>query len=320
MNNKLIRFTEKNLHKETYDKIRHTARGIIINDKKQVLMLYSRLFDDYTFPGGGIKENESNLESLLREMKEEAGIVVKNANQFLTTEELRYGINGNDTIYLQTSFYYLCEIDRIIKPKRTKREDSQKLSTIYIDIDEAIKHNERIWHDDTHQAKGLQTVLLRDNYILRKLKGELEMRKFEVVKEFEDQGVLIPIRATKGSAGYDLASITDVTINPGQIVMINTGLKAKMPEDEALFVFPRSSLALKKGLTMSNNVGVVDSDYYNNENNEGHIMIPLLNISNTPQEVLKGERVAQGIFIKYQVTSDDDVKEMRSGGFGSSDK
>ena len=91
-----------------------------------------------------------------------------------------------------------------------------------------------------------------------------------------------------------------------------------MPETEALFVFPRSSLALKKHLTMSNNVGVVDSDYYNNENNEGHIMVPLLNFGKNEVEVLKGERVAQGIFMAYRVTTDDDAGKERTGGFGSS--
>lgn len=96
--------------------------------------------------------------------------------------------------------------------------------------------------------------------------------------------IKIPERATKTSAGYDLASAEDVLIKPKEIVLIKTGLKVSIPKDEVLLVFPRSSLAMKRGLMMSNGVGVVDADYYNNPNNEGHLMIPLYNF--TDKEVL----------------------------------
>ncbi|MGI6787182.1 MAG: dUTP diphosphatase [Acholeplasmataceae bacterium] len=148
------------------------------------------------------------------------------------------------------------------------------------------------------------------------------MRKFEVIKEYLDKEIKIPERATKNSAGYDLSSAEDVLIKPKEIVLIKTGLKVSIPEGEVLLVFPRSSLAMKRGLMMSNGVGVVDSDYYNNPNNEGHLMIPLYNF--TDQEVLvkKGERVSQGIFVKYGITIDDEVSNNnhRTGGFGSSGK
>lgn len=147
------------------------------------------------------------------------------------------------------------------------------------------------------------------------------MRKFEIVKAYENYDVMVPQRQTKHSAGYDLASIEDVDINPGEIKMIPTGLKVLLPDNEALLIFPRSSLGIKKGLMMSNSVGVIDSDYYNNENNEGHIMIPLYNFSNKKVAVSKGERVAQGIFMNYLQTIDDDPNHtVRLGGFGSSDK
>ena len=147
------------------------------------------------------------------------------------------------------------------------------------------------------------------------------MRKFEVIKEYEHLDLLVPQRATKHSAGYDFASIEDIEIKPGEIKMIPTGLKALIPDNEALFIFPRSSLGIKKGLMMSNGVGVVDADYYNNENNEGHIMIPLYNFSIKTVKVEKGERVAQGIFMNYQKTINDDPDHSaRLGGFGSSDK
>lgn len=144
------------------------------------------------------------------------------------------------------------------------------------------------------------------------------MRKFEVIQSYLDKDIKIPERATKYSAGYDLASAEDITINPGEIKLVPTGLKADMPEDEALFVYPRSSLGIKKRLTMSNNVGVVDKDYYNNAENEGHIMIPIYNFGTEVQVIKKGERIAQGIFQKYGITDNDSAKNLRKGGFGSS--
>ncbi len=145
------------------------------------------------------------------------------------------------------------------------------------------------------------------------------MRAFEVVSAFKDKDPIIPKRATDGSAGYDLSSVEDIVILPSEIKLIPTGLKARMPKTEALFVFPRSSLAIKKGLMMSNSVGVIDADYYGNPDNEGHIMIPLMNIKSVPVTILKGERVAQGIFLTYQKTDDDaPIQASRKGGFGSS--
>jgi dUTP pyrophosphatase len=144
------------------------------------------------------------------------------------------------------------------------------------------------------------------------------MRAFEVVTSYQDAGVVCPKRATSKSAGYDLAAIKDVLINPGQIVLVPTGLKVRMPDDEALFVFPRSSLGIKKGLMMSNGVGIIDADYYGNDDNEGHIMIPLLNIGDAPVEIKAFERVAQGVFLAYKVTEDDLPGASRLGGFGSS--
>lgn len=147
------------------------------------------------------------------------------------------------------------------------------------------------------------------------------MRKFEVVSTYEHLNPKLPKRQTEHSAGYDLASIEDVIIVPGEIKMIPTGLKVKLPFDEALFVYPRSSLGIKKHLIMSNAVGVVDADYYNNENNEGHIMIPLLNFGKEPITIETGERIAQGIFMHFLKTTDDKAKNgTRSGGFGSSGK
>lgn len=145
------------------------------------------------------------------------------------------------------------------------------------------------------------------------------MRQFFIIDKFKEEGVNLPKRQTHYSAGYDFETLFDETINPGQIVLIKTGLKVAIPEDEVLLVFPRSSLAINHGLTMANNVGVIDADYYNNPKNEGHIMIPLLNYTNEPVIITKGTRVAQGIFVNYFKTNDDQPLESnRKGGFGSS--
>ncbi|MDY0211044.1 MAG: dUTP diphosphatase [Acholeplasma sp.] len=146
------------------------------------------------------------------------------------------------------------------------------------------------------------------------------MRKFEKIKQYELEQFELPHRATKHSAGYDLASVEDITIEPGEIKMVPTGLKVAMNNQEVLLVFPRSSLGLKKKLSMANNVGVIDQDYYNSPINEGHIMIPIYNFGLTSQTISKKERIAQGIFISYLKTDEDCFKdEERVSGFGSTD-
>lgn len=141
-----------------------------------------------------------------------------------------------------------------------------------------------------------------------------ENRKFANVTGYTNA---LPQRSTVGSAGYDIASAETITVRPGELAMIPTGVKAYMPNNEYLAVYPRSSLGIKRLLTMPNNVGIIDSDYFNNENNEGHIYVPLFNLGKTPQTIEKGERIAQGIFTKYLTTTDDNTQRERTGGFGS---
>lgn len=146
----------------------------------------------------------------------------------------------------------------------------------------------------------------------------MKQRGFEVVTGFDK--AIIPVRGTSGSAGYDFCSYEEATIESNQTVMIKTGIKAYMLDDEVLQIYPRSSLGVKKHLRLANSVGIIDSDYYNNENNEGHIMIPLFNFGNEPITISQGERVAQGIFSKYLITDTDQVSAKRSGGFGSTNE
>lgn len=146
----------------------------------------------------------------------------------------------------------------------------------------------------------------------------MKQRGFEQVTGYDE--AIIPVRGTSGSAGYDFCSYEEVTIEPNQTVMVKTGIKAYMLDDEVLQIYPRSSLGVKKHLRLANSVGIIDSDYYNNENNEGHILIPLFNFGQELVVIAKGERVAQGIFSKYLITDTDQVSAKRSGGFGSTNE
>ncbi|BBB93127.1 deoxyuridine 5'-triphosphate nucleotidohydrolase [Methylomusa anaerophila] len=143
------------------------------------------------------------------------------------------------------------------------------------------------------------------------------MRGFEKISTYEHKSISLPGRKTKQSAGYDLAAAEDVVVPPSQIILVPTGLKAYMQPDEYLGIHIRSGLSVKRGLSLINGQGIIDSDYYNNPENEGHIMIALYNHSSSSVHIQKGERIAQGVFYKYLLADNDDANESRSGGFGS---
>lgn len=147
----------------------------------------------------------------------------------------------------------------------------------------------------------------------------MRVRGFEKVKKYQDIDFSLPARQTCRAAGYDFYLPETVELLPGKIVMVPTGVKAYMQADEFLGLYIRSSLAVKKGLRLVNNVGIVDADYYDNPDNEGHIMLALKNTGSTALQLKKGERIAQGIFSKFFCTDGDKNwdKEKRTGGFGS---
>lgn len=146
------------------------------------------------------------------------------------------------------------------------------------------------------------------------------MRKFEKVSKYNDIELPYPKRATKYSAGYDLALSKDIIFKKNKITMVPTGYKALMNENDTLLIFARSSLCIKYNLSLANGVGVVDKDYYNSKNNEGEIFIPILNFGKKVK-LPKGERIAQAIFIEYnKIDNEDENNNIRIGGFGSSDK
>jgi dUTP pyrophosphatase len=158
------------------------------------------------------------------------------------------------------------------------------------------------------------------------------MRKFEKIsfkqfkKDISDDRKLydsieIPKRSTSKSAGYDIRSMEHGIIKVGEAMNFKTGLKVSMNEDEVLYVYSRSSYAYKYNVCLMNNVGVIDSDYYNNPDNEGHFQIRLVNLGDKDFEVNIGDRIAQGVFMKYLTVDNEElINNKRSGGIGSTGK
>ena len=142
----------------------------------------------------------------------------------------------------------------------------------------------------------------------------------EKIKNLYDD-LKTPKRATKGSAGYDFYAPFDITLKPGETVKVPTGIRVYMEENYVLKLYPRSGLGFKFRLQLNNTVGIIDSDYYYSDN-EGHIFAKITNDSNEGKTVTlkKGEGFMQGIFVEYGITLDDDVEEIRNGGFGSTTK
>ena len=146
-------------------------------------------------------------------------------------------------------------------------------------------------------------------------------RGFEIAKGFEGEQINLPKRSTKNSAGYDIEAAENCVVPVFKLgqkpTLVKTGLKAYMQEDEVLILANRSSNPGKKGLILANSIGVVDSDYYGNPDNDGHIMFAFYNFKEEDVEIKKGERIGQGILQKYLITDNDSANGERTGGFGS---
>jgi len=126
----------------------------------------------------------------------------------------------------------------------------------------------------------------------------------------------VPVRATKGSAGYDFCCPFEVTLRPDETIKIPTGIRCRIDEGYVLQIYPRSSFGFKYQMALLNTVGIIDSDYYEADN-EGHIIIAVANHGNKDMVIKQGERFAQGLFVRYYLADEDEVKTNRHGGFGS---
>lgn len=150
----------------------------------------------------------------------------------------------------------------------------------------------------------------------------MKKRGFEIAAGWEDREINLPQRQTAHAAAYDIEAAEDTLVpkfQPGiKPTMIATGLKAYCQPDECYFVFNRSSGA-GKGLVLANGVGIVDADYYNNAENDGHFRVVVFNVTDHDLVVKKGDRIAQVVFQKFLTTDDDVATGERKGGFGSTD-
>jgi len=163
----------------------------------------------------------------------------------------------------------------------------------------------------------------------------MNSRGFEVIKkevfisqcQFDEkyclklyEGIKLPHRKTKNSAGHDIYTYKELVINPNETIVVPTGVKAYMCQDEWLAIYIRSSFGFKYNIRLMNQVGVIDSDYYSNPDNDGHILVALQNHGKKKRVINEGEAFAQGVFQKYLISEDDNVNNMRKSGIGSTDE
>ena len=158
-----------------------------------------------------------------------------------------------------------------------------------------------------------------------KFMGDIEehktMNKFEVVRDeyrvFPQAEIKLPVRGTKFSAGYDICTPCKITIPSGESIKIATDIKARVKEDEVLLLFVRSSIGIKKNVVLMNGTGIIDADYYSNSDNDGNIILALYNYGKESAIFQAGDRICQGVFVKYDTVEDDNVAATRTGGIGS---
>lgn len=174
---------------------------------------------------------------------------------------------------------------------------------------------------DNKVSKRIKFSYVGKDEKVKSLKEFFSAEGFKVPdEELAAMTVELPKRATKGSAGYDCYSPIGFCLEPGQEIKLPTLLKAYMPQDIFLGAYPRSGLGFKYYARLANTVGIVDSDYADNEGNEGHIFVKIRNEGDKPMSINPGDGICQFIFQKYFTTEDDEAEGTREGGFGSTDK
>ena len=177
----------------------------------------------------------------------------------------------------------------------------------------------KIYNIELKRVRGFEKISIEQ--FTKDMKNYLHLIENKKIREVYNK-IKKPVRKTIKSAGYDINSVINFYLNPGEKIKIPTGIKAYMLPDEVLYAHIRSSLGFKYKVGLLNQVGVIDSDYYNNQDNEGHIWIGIMNDGKNPLEVKSGEAVAQLVFNKYLLCDGDNrnTGDIRSGGFGSTGK
>ncbi len=150
--------------------------------------------------------------------------------------------------------------------------------------------------------------------------SEAEKKKFPNSVNWEK--LQLPARSSALAAGYDFVLPFDVVLMPGEQKIIPTFVRIKLENNRALFIYPRSSFGIKKGIVLANTVGIIDADYFGNPDNEGHIFIALKNTSSSEVSLTAGEKFAQGIIQEFFLVDGDDFSKgrQRTGGIGSTDE
>ena len=143
------------------------------------------------------------------------------------------------------------------------------------------------------------------------------MVKFEKVKRLEETDIKLPERSTLNSAGYDFFAIEDIIFNPKTITRVFTGVKCELMPNQVLILANRSSNPSKKGLVLLNGIGVIDADYYGNPDNDGEIAFEFYNMLDEVVEIKKGEKLGQGLILKFDKVEDDYTTNIRRSGWGS---
>lgn len=217
---------------------------------------------------------------------------------------------------------FLVEYVQTIEELNSKYLDDAIIETIKIISKETFKNIQQKVKQPISETQFNDLQQACFNYLEQIRAISDTIRGFERIKNYPD--VNLPKRATKHAAGYDFEAADTVTIQPFSTnpkpVLVPTGIKAFMANDEYLQLANRSSNPLKNQLMLANGIGVIDSDYYNNPDNEGHIMFQFINFGDKDITIQKGDRIGQGVFVKYLTVDDDEEGMERQGGFGSSGK
>lgn len=166
---------------------------------------------------------------------------------------------------------------------------------------------EKVSFEEYKKTKGVEDTL----------SPTLFVSKSPLLKEYES--IQLPKRGTLGSAGYDFKLPFQIVIPPYKSVIINTYIKCCLSDGYVLMLYPRSSLGFRYNLSLDNTVGIIDSDYYNNSYNEGHIKVKMTNHSDSNIVIKPNQSYVQGLIQKYYLTNDDYVDTLRMNGFGSTD-
>ena len=220
----------------------------------------------------------------------------------------------------------------ILEDNTEEIEDQEEINIQDIEEMEEFSKDELFYVGICENRSVINTIIQAIKQLDREIKENKNMnRKFKYVDRIISNGVEtltpkfeLPKRSTSNSAGYDFICPERVEIPPYKLgdnpILIKTGVKAYMQNDEVLMLYNRSSNPKKKKLVIPNSVGVIDADYYGNEDNDGEIGFTFYNLSNETVIIEAGEKLGQGIFQKYLITDDDNAEGVRRGGFGSTGK